>query len=148
MSESRFTAQEMREVAEGLVDSCVADNISILVGHGNLKAVKGDRIVAMLRQAADAEDELAKAKRPDACPANPTNKMCYLPGEYCCDAVRYLQNENARLRARLAAVVMECEVEKSKWIPAMEYETIVKRSSMVDRYDRILRAARGEEGAK
>lgn len=56
------------------------------------------------------------------------------------------KREVEELKARLEAVVKECETEKFKWIPAMEYESIVKRSSMVDRYDRILRIARGEVG--
>lgn len=87
-----YTAQEMREEADKLDEFCRVFE-------------KKSRTPAMLRQAADDAAELAKAKRPDACPANPTNKMCYLPGEYCCDTVRYLQKENAKLKARLETVV-------------------------------------------
>lgn len=124
MSEHKmYTADDFRETAEDILQYSGLDE---------------EVIAAMLRQAADSEEELAKAKRPDACPANPTNKMCYLPGEYYCDVVRYLQKENAKLNLRLKAVVKECEKEKSKWIQAMEYESVVKRSSMVDSYDRIL----------
>ena len=70
MRDKRFTAQEMREVAEGLVDSCIADNISILVGHGNLKVVKGDRIVAILRYAAEVLGRCAESRLNfHSCPA-------------------------------------------------------------------------------
>lgn len=134
MSESRFTAQEMREVAEGLVDSCVADYISILVGHGNLKVVKGDRIVAMLRQAADAEDELVQLR------ASKERWMQYqetAAGERnaCIDELREKDAEIAQFKARLEAVVKECE--KS-----------IFSISQLDFRNAILRAARGEGGAK
>lgn len=97
MSESRFTAQEMLEVAEGLVDSCVADNISILVGHGNLKVVKGDRIVAMLRYAAGVVERSMKMIRP----CNLEDGPC-VPSDsgycYSCDVPKHNEPFNYILR--------------------------------------------------
>lgn len=65
-----YTAQEMREEADKLDEFCRVFK-------------KKSRAPAMLRQAANDAEELAKAKRPDAYPANPTNKTCYLPEGWC-----------------------------------------------------------------
>lgn len=147
-----YTAQEMREMATVCQDNadCLLTDVEAEGGCTCQPLCKNDVneysiIAAMLRQAADAEDKLAKLQDElkDAKMTCSTEK-CPFDLDTLKDANDGLYNEVKSLKARLTAVVKECETEKSKWIPAMEYESVVKRSSMVDRYDRILRAARGE----
>lgn len=106
MSDKRFTAQNMRDTAQVL--------------HYNHPSQLNCEAAAMLRQAADAEDELACLRE---------------------ENIR-LAAENARYAARLEAVVNtllnvnhECR-----------YSNAVSMSK--GEYDRILRAARGERGAE
>ena len=172
MSESRFTAQEMREVAEGLVDSCVADNISILVGHGNLKVVKGDRIVAMLRQAADAENELAQLREENAKLTNIINTECNTCGdcarfgegctsgdvdgnEDCRACEKFVPKEVAQLKARLESVV---KVAKEQfdiifhspmcWDEDENESHSLEQLEEMDALEMVVATARGEGGAK
>lgn len=111
-----YTEQEMREMANAVDD--VSINYNGEYYYEKYNKFNPDLVRDMLRQAADNAEKLARAKRPDACPANPTNKMCYLHGEYCCVLVRYLQKNITQLNSRLESVVKECE----KQIPACRGE--------------------------
>lgn len=94
MSEQkRYTAQEMKNAAKELSD---------------LRPVDRMRIAAMLRQAADAEEELEKVR------ASKERWMQYqetAAGERnaCIDELRKKDAEITQLKARLGAVVKECE---------------------------------------
>ena len=155
MASRIYTAQEMRKMADCINNIKQSEMTSWKEGE---IITGGDMCMAaeMLRQAADDAEELARAKRQDACPANPTNKMCYLPGEYCCDLVRYLQKNSTQLNSRLDAVVKECE----KQIPACRLEDCKCNPTDIGYCDEnchdeiivhkavtaILRVARGDAG--
>lgn len=90
------------------------------------------KVEAMLRQAADAEEELERALK--------NEKALEL-------RVDFWRCEHNALKTRLEAVVKECE--KSKWHTDNWLVSVRGAAYTHNRYiDRILRAARGEGGAE
>lgn len=139
--EKQYTAQELREEADQFDDSDRPYWFS---------ADDWNKISAMLRQAADAEEELAKVK------ASKDRWMQYqetAAGERnaCIDELREKDAENAQLKARLEAVVKECENIRVRCDKQMMFchsiykESILAKKSVANA---ILRAARGEVGAE
>ena len=113
MSEkNRYTAQEMRKMASGLEDN---------LNHGMERVViASPKLIAMLRCAADAEEELTNLK-------TTSGELEKRALEYAdhgvsspllTNTIKRLIAERNSLKARLEAVVKECE----KQIPACRGE--------------------------
>lgn len=139
MGKKRYTAQEIRAVAD------------TPIYIGNDCANRTQRLMRdMLRQAADAEEELAKVK------ASKNRWMQYqetATGERnaCIDELRKKDAEIKQLKAQLGAVVKECEKMRDDFLKRMRSFTGMGASNMKNIYkDKIevvydiLRLARGE----
>lgn len=126
MSEQkRYAAQEMRELSNRIWDyEKMSSGLELTINAEDYVDCEATQnLIAMLRQAADAEEELAKYK------------SAYM--ELMTDSAKLIV-ENAQLKARLEAVVKECEKineEKFRMNEVLAAKVILNR---------ILRAARGE----
>ena len=136
MSEQkRYTAQEMRQTA-GM------DFYATKLGLDDRPGLT-DEIRSMLRQAADAEEELATLKG-KSCPYA-------LPGGECSAEDRHfqrtveLERENAQLKARLEEVV---KIAKNSGWRLRDCDSESHRETHNFAIREILRAARGEGGAE
>lgn len=124
MSEQkRFTAQEMRELSNRIWDyEKMSSGLELTINNENYVDCEATQnLIAMLRQAADAEEENTKLRE------TVNSDSASMAGK---DAVI------AQLKERLEAVVKECEdMRKYSAFALVDPED----------FDVILRAARGEE---
>ena len=123
-NQKRYTAQAMRDAADTM-DECLRE-----MEDGNSMYWRDDHITsedwkAMLRQAADAEEDLAELR----------------------DQVNRDFGESVSLRARLDAVVKECERNEVLYRNDETFVEKVERVRHNEPFLKILRAARGEESS-
>lgn len=106
IEQKRYTAQDYRQMVANLENN---------LHHGMERVViASSKLIEMLRQSADAEEENAQLK------ASKDRWMQYqetAAGERnaCIDELRKKDAEIASLKARLEAVVKECEIQMKKY---------------------------------
>ena len=149
MSESEqkrvYSADEIRRVADRLEASGAAKEIYLMVGNSLANdEYHGRDIVDMLRQAADAEEELANLKTTSGELEKEALEYADhgVSSPLLTNTIKRLIAERNSLKARLKVVVnMLANVNHE-----CRYSNAV--SMLKDEYDAILQAACGEEGAE